>query len=722
MLKILKWLLYGIGALIAVLVLAVIAIVLLVDPNQFRDEIAAEVKKRTGRELVIEGDIELSVFPWLGLELGSTRLSDAPGFGDQPFVSFERAALAVEIMPLLEKRLVLDTIELERPRIRLLRNEKGQANWEELTERLASDQPAEQAEPEPAKEGAGGPPVTLDRLGGFKLTEAVVIYEDRQAGARYELNPLTVTIDEPALGRPSPVQAQFAVRGSGLPELSGQFGAKVLLDEAFEQLAVSGLQLDISARGEAVPGGSQQARLTGELAGNLKSGQYQLSQLALQAAGLTLNAVAELTLAEAGPRASAKVSIPAFNARELLQKLGQPVPETADPKALTAVAAEMQAAWADEVLNLSGLALRVDDTNLKGEARLGPFDPLTGSFKLTVDSINLDRYLPPPTEAPEGAPAPQPQPQPQPQPGEPAGELPLEPLRKLRLNGVAQVGKVILKNMTLSDLNVQLRAHDGDIRLNPLTAKLYQGSYSGNVRLDARTDDPRISVDEHLSGVQSEPLLTDLLGESKISGVASVHFQAAMEGAGMDEWLSSIDGKGNFEFKNGAIKDFNLAQMIREAKARLRGEKLAEEGPRSTDFTAITGSMNIQDGLVSNPDLLAESPLFRVTGKGSAHLVSQELDYLLTVNIVGTSQGQGGKDLEDLKRVPIPLRIGGSFSEPSFKLDLAEAVRQAAGERVERQVEEKKQELETKAEKEVERAQERLENKAKDELQRLFKR
>ncbi|MDH3749312.1 MAG: AsmA family protein, partial [Gammaproteobacteria bacterium] len=58
--------------IVAVLVIAAIAFVLLFDPNDFREDIAAEVQRKTGRELVIEGDLELSLFPWLAINVGKT--------------------------------------------------------------------------------------------------------------------------------------------------------------------------------------------------------------------------------------------------------------------------------------------------------------------------------------------------------------------------------------------------------------------------------------------------------------------------------------------------------------------------------------------------------------------------------------------------------------------------------------------------------------------------
>ena len=89
------------AALVGIAVIASVALYLFFDPNDFRDEISTAVKESTGRELVIEGDLSLSIFPWIAVEIGKTRLGNAEGFGDQPFLSFDQARLSVRLIPLL---------------------------------------------------------------------------------------------------------------------------------------------------------------------------------------------------------------------------------------------------------------------------------------------------------------------------------------------------------------------------------------------------------------------------------------------------------------------------------------------------------------------------------------------------------------------------------------------------------------------------------------------
>ena len=75
--QILKYVLFAIGALALLLVIAAVSLTLLFDPNDFRGKIAESVAEATGRELSIEGDLAISVFPWLAIDVGKTRLGNA---------------------------------------------------------------------------------------------------------------------------------------------------------------------------------------------------------------------------------------------------------------------------------------------------------------------------------------------------------------------------------------------------------------------------------------------------------------------------------------------------------------------------------------------------------------------------------------------------------------------------------------------------------------------
>jgi AsmA protein len=158
---------YLVGGLIAVAALLLLSVWLLVDPNQYRGKIAAAVKDATGRELVLQGDIRLSVFPWVALELGPAALGNPPGFSKQPFVSLRHAAVRAKLLPLFHKRLEIARVEIDGLDVRLERNAAGKGNWEGFGRSEGTAQT-----PAPARQRP------LAGLPGVKLTNARLTFDE----------------------------------------------------------------------------------------------------------------------------------------------------------------------------------------------------------------------------------------------------------------------------------------------------------------------------------------------------------------------------------------------------------------------------------------------------------------------------------------------------------------------------------------------------------------
>ena len=159
------------GALIAVVVLALFAVWLLVNPNDYKPQIAAAVHRSTGRELVLEGKIALSVFPRIALELG-LRIPGEPR-------GLSRAALRLRSRTprsgsgscrSSRRRLEIGQVELDGLDLKLLKNAAGKANWEGFGR-------SEGAAPPPAAESPERRPGS-PKSAGFKITNARVSYED----------------------------------------------------------------------------------------------------------------------------------------------------------------------------------------------------------------------------------------------------------------------------------------------------------------------------------------------------------------------------------------------------------------------------------------------------------------------------------------------------------------------------------------------------------------
>jgi len=684
-----------IGALVALLavlvVVAVIVLPLVIDPNDYKQEIAAEVARQTGRTLTIEGDMALSVFPWLGLDIGPAQLSNATGFEDPYMARMQTVQVRVKLLPLLKKQLEVDTIRLNGLELNLARDKDGRTNWADLAGETAAEaeKTAGAAGGDKAGEGLAGL-----AIGGIEVADARLTWDDRSTATRYEITDLAFTTGAIEPDKAFDLDLDFRV-SAAQPPIDGHFHLKgnVKLAAGMRAVDVTAATVDLDAAGAGVPGGQVSLSLVSDLFVDLDAQTLSLPNLVLETLGLKLSgSLAGTGITADEPQFSGALAVAQFSPRAVMDKLGMaPVP-TRDAVVLSQATASLEWTASPQFFAASSLNLSLDDTRVDGSARVDSFAEPAIRFALKVDRIDLDRYLPP--EAAEETTA-------KPAAGEAAGAggtepLPLDALRSLNLDGRLEVGKLKAFNLQSTNIIVQVKANNGLLRLHPLGASLYAGQYTGDITLDARKDTPRIAIDEKVAGVQAGPLLQDLTGEARVQGKADV--TAKLNGSGMnaDALKKTLNGGTSFSFTEGSVKGVNIAALIRKAQAKLKGQPAPQEEPNQTDFSVMQGTATVSNGVVRNDDLLLQSPLLRISGKGQVSLPAETIDYTLTTKLVGSLEGQGGKSQEELKGVSIPVRVGGTFSKPTYVPDLGAALSGAAKARLEEKVEEQKQKLQEK--------------------------
>ncbi|HIA08420.1 MAG TPA: AsmA family protein [Chromatiaceae bacterium] len=631
--------------IVAVVVGAMAAILLFVDPNDYKDEIIQEVNNATGRTLVINGSMGLSVFPWVALEVNDVSLSNAEGFGEQAFVAIDRAEVRVKLLPLLASQIEVGTVVLHGMKLDLARNAHGISNWDDLA-----------GGGEGATESTGGPsqPPAIAALviGGLDVRDASVRWSDSGAGQIIQFSEFNLTTD--AITLDQAVSFELGVKlSSTAPPLDGIVGlsGEVVVDASLQELTLDGLALAVN--------------------------------------GLTVRSNLEVSNLTAGPVIRGDVSIPDFSVKELLKSLGQAVPETADPAALSRVGLQATLAATGSSVRLSDLILKLDDTTLQGYLEVSDFATAATRFSLGVDEIDVDRYLPPASEQPPAA-----------SPAEAAAGvvlLPVELIRGLRINGDLEIGKLKVSGMRAAGVKVAVVAKEGWVKITQSIDTLYGGTYNAEVVVNAKGKTPVLKLNESLSGVQIGPLLIDAAAKDVIEGLADINANLTARGNQIDALKKTLGGTLDFTFRDGALKGINVAKLIRYAEARLAGKPVAiVSEPNQTDFAEMSGTANIENGVLTNDDFLAKSPLLRISGKGTADIAKETLDYNVRTNVVGTMTGQDGKTLDKLHGIVIPLRIKGPFSDPSVKVDLKQALTKAQKQKLEEKTDELKGKLKRK--------------------------
>src|SRR5579872_7186511 len=93
---------------ILLVIVAVLALVVFINPNDFKPQISSAVYKATGRNLHLDGDIKWSLFPWLGLHIYNVTLDNPSTFTSQPFAKIQEADVAIDLVPLLDEHIKIE--------------------------------------------------------------------------------------------------------------------------------------------------------------------------------------------------------------------------------------------------------------------------------------------------------------------------------------------------------------------------------------------------------------------------------------------------------------------------------------------------------------------------------------------------------------------------------------------------------------------------------------
>lgn len=330
------------------------------------------------------------------------------------------------------------------------------------------------------------------------------------------------------------------------------------------------------------------------------------------------------------------------------------------------------------------LAASGEGTSLTAQAGVNGFTTPRVQFDVKADRLDIDRFLPPSPKGQKTAgPAPGSGSGTGSAPGAPAeAPIDLSALRTLSLDGRIAIGQLRARGLEASRLGATIKAAAGKLDVAPISASLYQGKLaaSASVQAGATPSANRFGLNVDLSQIAIGPLLQAVADNDLLEGRGNVRLDARTGGGSVTALKQALDGKGAINLTNGAIRGINLAETIRSARGILQGggnaENRASDQSKKTDFTALTATFVIQNGVATSNDLDVKSPLIRVGGEGTADLARDQLNYTVRASVVATSGGQGGKDLADLNGLTVPVRLTGPLAAPNWQIDWVTAGRE----------------------------------------------
>src|SRR5215831_5016431 len=457
------------GAVVGLLVVVLLAAPLFIDANAYKAEIVAQVKKATGRELVLDGPISLALLPAPAATANSVKFFNAPGAKNPNMVEVKSVTVRLSLLALLTGAIEVSEVTLVEPKIVLEINSEGKPNWE-FTPSAAE-----------AKAAAGKPsspqPLSLGRLA---IDNGTLIFSDSKAGLSITAEKANLTASVGALDGPYSLAGNATVNGFPLK-----------------------IDLSVGAKGAS---GHQ-------------------TQVALEAGGgkLSFNG----SLSELGPKArlSGLLSSSADNliafAETLLKIAGQPEP--ALPPLLAG------RFTFDGMIDLSQTAVAARDFRLalgqdsgSGSLIVTLRPALAVEGKLVAPKLDLDRWLAAlsrPTAA---------QPQTPPPAGSTAASQPAATpslLATINATLAFEVGEVIYNKQAVRNVAIDLQARGGVVAVPKLSATLQETLAWLNVDTSAFPSDKlaRFSLRGRMASSAGNVQVSDAVFElDSIKGTAGI--------------------------------------------------------------------------------------------------------------------------------------------------------------------------------------------------------
>ncbi|MCU6619959.1 AsmA family protein [Achromobacter sp. 77] len=791
-----KRILIGLVVLVVVAVVGLAIFLLTFDPNAYKYKLEELVQERYQRTLTIDGEIELSLFPRIGLSVQGVSLSE-PNSTDT-FASIESTRLAVAVWPLLSNSFVVDHVAISGLKARVVRDKQGQFNFSNLVGGTppVTDAPGNPAEAlvgaaQTAAQAITGGPVPTPRnnmqidIAGLDLKDGEVQMQDAITGMAVAVTRINANTGRVTFNQPFDVRMSARVEG-GYPRVDANLTGQALLtlDPSAKRYAAQKLDLRMDGK---LPGAEAKSLvMRGNLAFNGQKSALDVAGLELLFQGDVTEPSAKATNVEASV-AIPKLAIDPHKSQLQIEKLAVrakggvadgPFELAVDAPALNispasatgeALTGRVRISGLDASFGLNGISgnageldikeAKLDSTSKKGERvvklnfasplslnllmRSGAMSALRGDvnitdpglpkgslqipvigsltvdllkdqatskinavleggkfdlsaditklsdtpqmkFALAVDTLDLDKLVPPVLAAPPKPPTDgkkdDSKPAPAPAPAAPPDDtINLSALVGPSVNGTLKVGKLVVRGLKADEVSAAVKLDKGKLDISNLAAGLYGGKLAGALSVDAAQGN-QIATKMTLADIAIEPLLMDLAKRNVLSGTGNLMLDLKTGGANVYAMKSGLAGALQVRLRDGAVKGIDLTQTLRDLKARFspdaQNETVAADTSKQTQFSEMDADLAIAKGVATVKRLSFVSPLLRVTQGDPATIdfVKSELDLVARARVINPAANPDGKELIDLKDVTIPVHFKGPFDNPSYTLLWKDAI------------------------------------------------
>src|SRR5579872_256242 len=613
-----KKLLVAVLVIIALIIAAAVIAPFVVPVDTYKARLIAAVKESTGRDLRIDGPVSFHLLPSIELSADQVSFGNAPGGVAKNMARLKSLEVRLQLLPLLTGTVAVDTFVLVDPVISLEVEKDGRPNWEFGGAAVPTPAPAKAA---PATAAAGGGALTTLarlRIANLQIENGDVTYVDTRTGKRSELGAINLKVS--MTGLDNPMSASGSV--------------------AWNKQTVN---LDLSVGRPAAFEGGQPTPIKLKIASTPIN--FSFAGNGVGAPILKLDGDADL-------------NIPSV--RGLAAWAGQPMP-AGNGFGLLAIKGKVAIAGPKYAFGNAVIAFDAIKGNGGIEFDNGGAKPyIKGSLQL--DDLNLNPYIGAPASS-GAAPAPS---------GGAGGKsasaeqgwstAPIDTsgLKVADADFFLGANSIEYHNIKVGKSALVVHLKDARLTADLTQLTLYKGTGQGKVTIDGSGTVPAIQETFALKGVDMQPLLHDAANVNLLAGNGSLDMAIDGRGRSQRDIISSLAGKGSLHLDKGKIEGVNIIGIMKNA-AKALSMGLVGSG-NDTDFSTLSGTYTITNGVLKNNDLQLVSSELPMSGAGTVDLPQRQVNYRLTPKVAG--------------ELAVPVLITGPWDNLSYRPDIGAILQQ----------------------------------------------
>ena len=555
--------LWIVGALVAIAVLAMLLVPMFIDEQALLDLAQEQVQTQAGGELIVEGDAELSFFPRFGLILEETTLNlPAETEYDQDInATITELDVGLSLLPLLGGNIDIGTIviagvtaDITEPRALPPAPEPrpimSDREWEKRGEIIR--QTKEQERQRQLNEGGGVSGIAI-LAEAIQIEDITVIQRTRDGELSNEIRIAALTLtDVNTRNEPMQLEGALTVLGDGsTAPLDIALDGAIRIASDFSKIEIQDLQTEV----------------IGALTKPVES--------ALNGAFVMSPAKADFTLS---------ASLPGGDVTGQLVWSALESPE----------------------IKLDINTARLDADQIQPAPP--PASAATGSAPATEAT---PATTPAASEAGSSAPVP----------------LPVGPLRDLDLEMRVAANELIAGGQTISDAQVFMRVRDGVANIDYIRGVLHQGQLDTRVMLNARRPVVEAEVEGGLKGVNMDLLLASMGNTDAASGRIEMSWELEAEGVTADDLMTALDGDVTANGQDLMLQKVSVQGLVCNAVAIVNKIPPISGLPTNTPITDLSLAVDFDDGMGDIEKLRFSTPGVELKGSGDIDLSSMDFGF-----------------------------------------------------------------------------------------------